>query len=135
LWLGPHVDAFIDDLALGPEARYDSRESLALLFLAGLQQLSPRQRAVIVLRDVLGFEVYEVADMLETSIASVNSALQRARHHFRPSQGGQSVSLPSSRQEAAVADHFVNAYERGDIHQVVALLIEECPTTMPTRDR
>jgi RNA polymerase sigma-70 factor (ECF subfamily) len=134
-WLEPHLDAFIDDVALGPEARYDARESIALLFVAGLLQLPPRQRAVLVLRDVLGFRVDEVADMLGTSTASVNSALQRARYHFRPSQGHQSVSLPCSRQEAGVADHFVNAYERGDIHQVVALLIEECPATMPTRDR
>jgi RNA polymerase sigma-70 factor (TIGR02960 family) len=124
-WLEPHLDAFVDDVALGPEARYDARESIALLFVAGLQQLPPRQRAALVLRDVLGFGVDEVADMLGTSIASVNSALQRARHHFGPLQGGKSVSLPSSRQEAAVADHFVTAYERGDIRQVVALLIEE----------
>ena len=134
-WLEPHLDAFIDDVALGPEARYDARESIALLFVAGLLQLPPRQRAVLVLRDVLGFRVDEVADMLGTSTASVNSALQRARYHFRPSEEGQSASLPCSSQETAVADKFVNAYERGDIRQIVALLIEEGPATMPTRDR
>jgi RNA polymerase sigma-70 factor (TIGR02960 family) len=132
LRLEPHLDAFIDDVAQGPEARYDARESIALLFVIGLRPLPPRQRAALVLRDVLGFRVDEVADMLGTSTASVNSALQRARYHFRSSQEGQFVSLPSSRQEAAVADHFVNAYERGDINNVVALLIEECQAAKPT---
>jgi RNA polymerase sigma-70 factor (ECF subfamily) len=134
-WLESHLDTFIDDVAQGPEARYDARQSIALLFVVGLRQLPPRQRAALVLRDVLGFRVDEVADMLGTSTAAVNSALQRARYHFRLSQGGQSVSLPSSPQDTAVADGFVNAYESGDIRQVVALLIEERPATMPTRDR
>jgi RNA polymerase sigma-70 factor (TIGR02960 family) len=134
-WLEPHLDAFIDDAAQGPEARYDARESIALLFVVGLLHLPPRQRAALVLRDVLGFRVDEVANMLGASTASINSALQRARYHFRPSEEGQFVSLPWSRQETAVADRFVDAYERGDIRQVVALLTEECPATMPTRDR
>jgi RNA polymerase sigma-70 factor (TIGR02960 family) len=131
-WLESHLDALIDDVAQGPEARYDARESIALLFVVGLQRLPTRQRAALVLRDVLGFTVDEVADLLGTSTASVNSALQRARYHFRPSQEGQLVSLPSSRQEAAVANHFANAYEQGDVSQIVALLIEECSAAMPS---
>jgi RNA polymerase sigma-70 factor (TIGR02960 family) len=134
-WFEPDLDALIDDVALGPEARYDARESIALLFVAGLLQLPPRQRAALVLRDALGFGIDEVADMLGGSTASVNSALQRARYRFRSSQQGQFVSLPSSRQDTAVVDHFVNAYERGDIHQVVALLVEHRPATIPTWDR
>ena len=82
LWLEPHPDALLDgvaDLGAGPEARYEAKESIALAFVAVIQHLSPRQRAVLVLRDVLGFRSAEVADMLQTSEASVNSALQRAR--------------------------------------------------------
>ena len=82
LWLQPYPDALLDDLpdtAPGPEARYETREALALAFVAGLQRLPPRQRAVLVLRDVLGYPAAEAAQMLDTSEVSVNSALQRAR--------------------------------------------------------
>ena len=82
LWLEPYPDALLDDLpdtAPGPEARYEAREALALAFMAGLQRLPPRQRAVLVLRDVLGYPAAQAADMLEASEVSTNSALQRAR--------------------------------------------------------
>jgi RNA polymerase sigma-70 factor (ECF subfamily) len=82
LWLQPYPDALLDDLpdtAPGPEARYERREAVALAFVAGLQRLPPRQRAVLVLRDVLGYPAAQAADMLQVSEVSVNSALQRAR--------------------------------------------------------
>ncbi len=82
MWLDPYPDALLEglaDSAPGPEASYESREALGLAFAAGLQHLPPRQRAALVLREVLGFRTAEVADMLETSEASVKGALQRAR--------------------------------------------------------
>ena len=81
-WLQPYPDSLLEgviDVAPGPAARYEAKESVALAFVSGLQHLAPRQRAVLVLRDVLGFHADEVADMLGSSEASVNSALQRAR--------------------------------------------------------
>src|SRR6202020_3060764 len=80
-WLTPYPDALLEgviDVSPGPDARYEAKESVALAFVSGLQHLAPRQRAVLVLRDVLGFHADEVADMLGSSAASVTTALQRA---------------------------------------------------------
>ena len=137
LWLQPYPDALLDDLpdtAPGPEARYESREALGLAFTAGLQRLPPRQRAVLVLRDVLGYPAAEAADMLETSETSVNSALQRARSTLSsqlPGPGHDRAPAPRSPGERKVIDRFVEAFESADIARLVALLTDDAWMTMP----
>jgi RNA polymerase sigma-70 factor (ECF subfamily) len=130
-WLEPYPDDLLGDLTLGPEARYDARESIALSFVAGLQHLPPQQRTVLVLRDVLGFPAAEVAGILGTTAAAVNSALIRARAGLRPDRDPHDVPLPRSAAEAAVVDRFVDAFERGDLDRLVALLTEDARLAMP----
>jgi RNA polymerase sigma-70 factor, ECF subfamily len=129
-WLEPYPDDQ-GDLIPGPEARYDARESIALSFVAGLQHLPPQQRAVLVLRDVLGFPAAEVAGILETTQAAVNSALVRARDGLRAGRAPEDVPLPRSPGEAAVVDRFVRAFERLDLDELVALLTDDARLTMP----
>jgi RNA polymerase sigma-70 factor (ECF subfamily) len=121
----------LDDVAPGPEARYDARESIALSFVAGLQHLPPQQRAVLVLRDVLGFPAAEVAGILDTSVAAVNSALIRARAGLRPDRDPHDVPLPKSPAEATVVDRFVDAIQGFDLDGLVALLTDDATLTMP----
>jgi RNA polymerase sigma-70 factor (ECF subfamily) len=130
-WLEPYPDVLIDDVAKGPEARYAARESIALSFVAGLQHLPAQQRAVLVLRDVLGFPAADVAEILGTTPTAVNSALVRAREGFGPEQNAERVPLPRSVREAEVVRHFVEAFERGDVEQVIALLTDDAKLTMP----
>ncbi len=135
-WLEPYPDALLGDLpdvAPGPEARYESREALALAFTAGLQQLPPRQRAALVLRDVLGFRAAEAAELLDASGISVNSALQRARATLSamlPSDR-ERAPLPRSPRERAVVGRFVDAFESADIERLVGLLADDARLTMP----
>jgi RNA polymerase sigma-70 factor (ECF subfamily) len=137
LWLQPYPDALLDDLpdtSPGPEARYEAREALGLAFTAGLQRLPPRQRAVLVLRDVLGYPAAETADMLETSETSVNSALQRARSTLSsqlPGAGHDRAPAPRSPVERKIIDRFVEAFESADIARLVALLTDDAWMTMP----
>lgn len=130
-WLEPYPDVLIPDESPGPEARYEARESVALSFIAGLQHLPARQRAVLVLRDVLGFSATETAEILDTSATAVNSALQRARSEFHEPQDSDRVALPDPGQESKVVAQFVDAFERGDIDGVVALLTADARVTMP----
>lgn len=130
-WLEPFPDVLLEAVEQGPEARYDARESIALSFVAGLQHLPEQQRAVLVLRDVLGFPAAEVADMLGTTTASVNSALVRARGGFRPERGPEVVPRPRSAHEAAVVDRFVEAFHSGDLQRVIALLSDDARLSMP----
>ncbi|MBV9003660.1 MAG: sigma-70 family RNA polymerase sigma factor, partial [Solirubrobacterales bacterium] len=137
LWLEPYPDTMLEDMpdtAPGPEARYETRESIALAFVTGLQYLAPRQRAVLVLRDVLGFQAGEVADMLETSEASVNSALQRARATLdsrAPRAGRERAPLPRSPEERELLAQFTDKFEDGDVDGIVALLTQDALLTMP----
>src|SRR5215468_9245408 len=130
-WLEPYPDDLLGDVAPGPEARYDARESIALSFVAGLQHLPPQQRAVLVLRDVLGFPAAEAAGILGTTAAAVNSALIRARAGVRRDRDLHDVPLPRSAAEAAVVGRFVDAFERGDLDRVVAVLTEDARLAMP----
>jgi RNA polymerase sigma-70 factor (ECF subfamily) len=130
-WLEPYPDDLLSDVTPGPEARYDSRESIALSFVAGLQHLPPQQRAVLVLRDVLGFPAAEAAGILGTTPAAVNSALIRARAGIRPGTNPDTVPLPRSPAEAAVVERFVDAFERFDLGQLVALLTDDARLAMP----
>jgi RNA polymerase sigma-70 factor (TIGR02960 family) len=137
IWLEPYPDALLDgvaDTSPAPEARYEMREAVGLAFVAALQHLPPRQRAVLVLRDVLGFHAAEVADMLESSEASVKGALQRARATLDthlPAGGRERAPLPRSARERELVRRFVDAVERGDIDGVVSLLTADAWLTMP----
>jgi RNA polymerase sigma-70 factor (TIGR02960 family) len=137
LWLQPYPDALLEgiaDEAPGPEARHEARESIALAFVVGLQHLPPQQRAVLVLRDVLGYRAREVADMLETSDASVNSLLRRARSALEtrlPTTGRDRAPLPGSKLERDIVSGFAEAVENGDVDGMVALLTDEAWLSMP----
>jgi RNA polymerase sigma-70 factor, ECF subfamily len=137
LWLEPYPDALLEgvaDTSQAPEARYEMREAVGLAFVAALQHLPPRQRAVLVLRDVLGLRMAEVADMLESSEASVKGVLQRARATLDtrlPAGGRERAPLPSSAGERELVRRFVDAVERGDIDGIVSLLTVDAWLTMP----
>jgi RNA polymerase sigma-70 factor (TIGR02960 family) len=129
-WLEPYPDVLLElaDPAPGPDTRYESRETMALAFVAALQHLPPRQRAVLLLRDVLGFHAAEVAGMLDSSEAAVNSALQRSRATLAaqlPGPGRDGTPIPSSARERELAGRFAAAYAADDIDAVVALLTED----------
>ena len=138
VWLEPFPDAVVDgaiNLPLGPEARYEQTESISLAFVTALQVLPPRQVAVLILRDVLGFRASEVAAMLDTTVESVNSALKRARaslHHRRKTaEGREPPPAVSSPAEDAIVAKFVRAYESADLDAVVALLTDDAFISMP----
>ena len=118
----------------GPEARYEAKETIALAFVAAVQRLPPRQRAALMLRDVLGFRSSEVADMLSVTEASVNSALQRARATMErslPGRDRERAPLPRSSKEREIAARFATAFAGGDVDGVVALLTDDAWFTMP----
>lgn len=137
-WLEPYPDALLGgaiDVPLGPAARYEQSESISLAFVTALQRLPPRQLAVLILRDVLGFHAREVADMLNTSVESVKSALKRARAGLQRRRSAttardRSPASASSGEDAIVAK-FVSAYESADIDALVALLTDDVFMSMP----
>jgi RNA polymerase sigma-70 factor (TIGR02960 family) len=138
VWLEPFPDALLEgamDVPEGPEARYEQAESISLAFVTALQVLPPRQLAVLILRDVLGFHANEVAEMLDSTIDSVNSLLKRARAGLqrRLSTGAdrESAPAPDSPAERATVAEFVRAYESGDLDGLVALLTDDVFLSMP----
>ena len=137
IWLEPCPDplvAALPDTAPGPHARYETRESISLSFVAGLQRLPPRERAMLVLRDVLGFDAAEVADMLDTTEASVDSALEGAREAFEgqlPTQPREGAPPPDSPRERELVGRFADAFESRDLRRLTALLTVDATLTMP----
>lgn len=135
-WLEPFPDEWLSgQSAVNPEARYTDSESISLSFLTALQVLPPRQRAVLILRDVLDFSANETAEVLEITVSSANSALHRARvtlagrYHGREPEGS-TTSLPDERTQWLL-DHFVQAWETADVEGLVALLKEDAILAMP----
>jgi RNA polymerase sigma-70 factor (TIGR02960 family) len=138
VWLEPYPDALLDaaiDAPLGPEARYEQSEAISLAFVTALQVLPARQRAVLILRDVLGFHADEVADMLESTVDSVKSALKRARGTVRRRlpPGGQRAPapVPDSPAEQAVVAKLSRAYQSGDVEMLIAVLTADARLAMP----
>jgi RNA polymerase sigma-70 factor (TIGR02960 family) len=143
VWLQPYPDALLEGAPgampgpgapLGPEDRYEQAETISLAFVTALQLLPPRQVAVLILRDVLGFRASEVAGMLEVTIASVNSALKRARASLRrqlsPGDGEPPPAAGSPAEDAIVA-RFVSAWQSADLDALVALLTDDVFVSMP----
>jgi RNA polymerase sigma-70 factor (TIGR02960 family) len=138
VWLEPLPDALLEGatgLPPGPEARYEQTESISLAFVTALQVLPPRQLAALILRDVLGFHASEVADMLDSTVESVNSALKRARASLerRRPRADQREPAPASGSPAedAIVAKFVSAYESADLDALVALLTDDVFISMP----
>ncbi len=135
IWLEPYPDDLIDDPEAGPEARYSLRESVSLAFLAALQSLPPRQRAVLILCDVLDWHASEAAQLLDVTVSAVNSALHRARvtlgqrYHARGREAVSSVSLDHNLQ--LLLERYVQAWEAADIDGLVNLLREDATLSMP----
>jgi RNA polymerase sigma-70 factor (ECF subfamily) len=137
VWVEPYPDELIgveDELA-GPEARYEQREGVELAFVAALQLLPANQRAVLILREVLGFSAQETADALETTVASVNSALQRARKTVeeRAPEQTQQATLRELGDERVreIVERYMQAWERNDVDTVMEILAEDASFTMP----
>jgi len=137
VWLQPFPDALLEgaiDVPPGPEARYEQTEAISLAFVTALQLLSPRQVAVLILRDVLGFHASEVADMLEVTVESVNSALKRARVSLQRRQLAADHPPPpgaGSPAEDAIVAKFARAWESADLDALVALLTDDVFIAMP----
>ena len=138
VWLQPFPDALLEgavDVPPGPEARYEQAEAISLAFVTALQLLPPRQLAVLILRDVLGFHASEVASVLEVTIESVNSALKRARASLQRRQpaaaGHQPPPAAGSPAEDALVAKFARAWESADLGALVALLTDDVFIAMP----
>jgi RNA polymerase sigma-70 factor (ECF subfamily) len=137
VWVEPYPDErlAVEEGPAGPEARYEQRESVELAFIAALQNLPPNQRAVLILREVLGFSAKEVGEALDTSTASVNSALQRARATVedRLPEHSQQETLRALGDEELqeIVDRYVEAWERQDVDTVVEMLAADATFAMP----
>jgi RNA polymerase sigma-70 factor, ECF subfamily len=136
-WIEPYPDERIglEDGYFSPDARYERREAVELAFIAALQHLPPRQRAVLILREVLGFSAKEVAESLETTVPSVNSALQRARkaveERLPDSSQQQTMRSLGDQRVRELVQRFMDAFEVGDVEAITAMLTEDATFAMP----
>jgi RNA polymerase sigma-70 factor (TIGR02960 family) len=138
VWLEPFPDSLLEGTVgapLGPKARYEQTESISLAFVTALQVLPSRQLAVLILRDVLGFHAREVAEMLDSTVESVNSALKRARASLQRQRPAVGMREPppaaGSPAEDAIVARFVSAYESADLDAMLALLTDDVFVSMP----
>jgi RNA polymerase sigma-70 factor (ECF subfamily) len=137
VWVEPYPDDVIGlaDGYAAPDARYEQREAVELAFIAALQHLPPRQRAVLILREVLGFSAREVAEALDSTAASVNSALQRARKAIdeRLPERSQQATLRAlgDEQVRGLVERFIDAFEQGEVAAILAMLAEDATFSMP----
>jgi RNA polymerase sigma-70 factor (TIGR02960 family) len=138
VWLQPYPGDLLENAAgtrPGPEARYEQAEAISLAFVTALQELPPRQVAVLILRDVLGFHASEVAGMLEVTVESVNGVLKRARAGLQRRLPAETDRRPppaaGSAAEEAVVARFVRAWESADLEALVALLTDDVFMSMP----
>jgi RNA polymerase sigma-70 factor (TIGR02960 family) len=137
LWLEPYPDLLLEELpdaSAGPEARYEAREAMSVAFVTALQLLPPRQRATLILRDVLDFPASEVAAMLDTTEQSVTSALKRARATLSrelPSADTEPPPPPDSPAERELVARLVAAFEAADVDGIVALMTQDAWMRMP----
>ena len=135
VWIEPYPDFLLEQIpdgAPGPDARFEAREAMSLAFVAAAQNLPPMQRAVLILRDVLGFRAAETAEMLECSVGAADGLLKRARariaseHHV-----AERPPLPGSARERDIVARFTDAYENGETAAIVSLLTDDVTLTMP----
>jgi len=137
-WVTPIPDGKVLPEAADPAAVAEAKETIRLAFITALQNLPARQRAVLILREVLRWQASEVAELLDTSVASVNSALQRARAALAARHGGDSGGPPApasvDAEQQALLSRYVDAFERYDIESLVALLHEDAVMSMPPYD-
>src|ERR687895_2137423 len=137
VWVEPYPDDALGlaDGYAAPDARYEQREAVELAFVASLQHLPATQRAVLILRDVLGFSASEVAESLDTTVASVNSAMQRARRAVdeRLPERSQQATMRSIGDDGVrdIVQRFIDAFERGEVEDILATLTDDATFTMP----
>jgi RNA polymerase sigma-70 factor (ECF subfamily) len=137
VWLDPLPDALLEgaiDVPAGPEEHYEQTETISLAFITALQVLPARQRAVLILRDVLGYHANEVAQMLDSTVESVTSALKRARATLErrlPRENHEADLIPGSAAERELVGKFVKAFQSGDVEALVALLTDDVRLSMP----
>ena len=138
VWLEPYPDTLLEgaiEIPLGPEARYQQTEAISLAFVTALQLLPARQRAVLILREVLGYRANEVAEMLDSTVESVNSALKRARGSLQrslpPTADHEPAPAAGSPSEQAIVAKFVSAWQSADLDALVALLTDDVFVSMP----
>ena len=131
LWLEPLPDEYLEGFSPGPEARLEAKESVSLAFLTVLQRLPGRQRAVLILRDVLGWQAQEVAELLDASVPAVNSACSGRGPRSKQPRPARDGPAGVGEQDAALLAEFVQAWEMADAARLTALLRDDAIFTMP----